>query len=575
MDHAELELALEEDVLNNPYSYKSWYRYLDFKKDASPKERNKIYERALRSIPGSYKLWLHYLQERVDVVKKKEKYCFHSEEFYKKYKVSLLISRSLSRSLSLSLALSLLSLLFFSLSLLFPYTEFPSQSACENVNRAFERSLVFMHKMPKMWAQYCSFLCRQRPLTRTRRAFDRALRSLPLTQHDSIWGLYLPFARQCGVPSTTVRVFRRYLQLEPGQLEDFLEYLQEVGYVREAAELLLQVCGDPDFVSTRDKSRLELWLELCQLISQHPAAMQNVDADAVIRFGIRKFTDCVGRMWTALAEYYIRLKQFEKARDVFEEAMNTVKTVQDFSLIWEVYTVFLEGLLNDKTKNLDEIALDEDRNVDLDLILLRYESLIERRPLLLSSVLLRQNPHNVVEWERRAQIYSDPKEVKKKLEVYSEAIATVDPTIATGKPHRLWIGYAIVYEKAGRMDYARQILQQVGVLLRREQKGDGRENERGRDPKNFFIYPICIPSTPFVLYILHLYSIHPICVVYTPSVLHPPHLCYICPVCIPLTTFVWVFIFFQEQFDHSHTPNNTNERSSSRDSDRTDLFCEW
>ena len=38
------------------------------------------------------------------------------------------------------------------------------------------------------------------------------------------------------------------------------------------------------------------------------------------------------------------------------------------------------------------------------------------------------------------------------------AIATVDPMKAVGKPHRLWIGYASIYERSGNLKYARQIL---------------------------------------------------------------------------------------------------------------------
>ena len=32
----------------------------------------------------------------------------------------------------------------------------------------------------------------------------------------------------------------------------------------------------------------------------------------------------VGRLWCSLADYYIRLGHFEKARDIYEEAMSTV-----------------------------------------------------------------------------------------------------------------------------------------------------------------------------------------------------------------------------------------------------------
>ena len=35
-----------------------------------------------------------------------------------------------------------------------------------------------------------------------------------------------------------------------------------------------------------------------------------------------------------------------------------------------------------------------------------FEDLMDRRPLLLNSVLLRQNPHNVVEWQKRWEINS-------------------------------------------------------------------------------------------------------------------------------------------------------------------------
>ena len=44
-------------------------------------------------------------------------------------------------------------------------------------------------------------------------------------------------------------------------------------------------------------------------------------------------------------------------------------------------------------------------DTDLELRLARFEQLIARRPLLLNSVLLRQNPHNVHEWHKRVKLY--------------------------------------------------------------------------------------------------------------------------------------------------------------------------
>ena len=55
-------------------------------------------------------------------------------------------------------------------------------------------------------------------------------------------------------------------------------------------------------------------------------------------------------------------------------------------------------------------------------------------------MLLRQNPHNVHEWHKRAKLFaSDP---RKAIVCYTEAVKTVDPKKALGKPHSLWIAFA-------------------------------------------------------------------------------------------------------------------------------------
>ena len=46
-------------------------------------------------------------------------------------------------------------------------------------------------QMPRIWIEYCTLLVDQRFVTRARRAFDRAICALPITQHDRIWQLYL------------------------------------------------------------------------------------------------------------------------------------------------------------------------------------------------------------------------------------------------------------------------------------------------------------------------------------------------------------------------------------------------
>lgn len=67
----------------------------------------------------------------------------------------------------------------------------PRSPAFESLNNTFERALVTMHKMPRIWELYLRFLLEQRLVSRTRRACDRALAALPVTQHERIWTIYL------------------------------------------------------------------------------------------------------------------------------------------------------------------------------------------------------------------------------------------------------------------------------------------------------------------------------------------------------------------------------------------------
>ncbi len=83
----------------------------------------------------------------------------------------------------------------------------PNHPSMEALNNTFERAMVSMHKMPRIWIMYLEFMLGQRFITRTRRLFDRALMSLPVTQHERVWPLYLRFIGQPGIPmETAVRV---------------------------------------------------------------------------------------------------------------------------------------------------------------------------------------------------------------------------------------------------------------------------------------------------------------------------------------------------------------------------------
>lgn len=69
--------------------------------------------------------------------------------------------------------------------------------------------------MPRIWMDYCAFLMDQGRITLTRRTLDRALRALPITQHDRIWPLLLKFAdsNATGPHEMSLRIYRRYIKV--------------------------------------------------------------------------------------------------------------------------------------------------------------------------------------------------------------------------------------------------------------------------------------------------------------------------------------------------------------------------
>jgi len=396
----ETDVAYEQELQQNPYSVKLWCAYFKAKAEAPLPVRYLIYERSVKELPGSYKLWHAYLLLRVESVKHK---CITDPEL-------------------------------------------------EATNNAFERALVFLHKMPRIWLDYIEFLMKQKRITRARRALDNALRSLPITQHPRVWELYVKFIKEGAVPKeTALCAFRRYLMLEPDHVEIYIAYLRTIGRYDEAAQKLSGVVDDEDFSSMEGKTRHQLWMDLCDLVSKHPADIKSLNIESIIRSGIRQFTDEVGRLWISLGDHFIRLGQFEKARDVYEEAMATVSTVHDFSLIFDAYAKFLESLIS---AHMEREATPGSA-AEADLLMLRLEDLLSRRPELVSSVKLRQNPHNVHEWLQRAKLYKDTPE--KVIRCFTEAVMTVDPTKAEGRLWTLWAAFAKFYESHDDLENARVI----------------------------------------------------------------------------------------------------------------------
>ncbi|KAK4905660.1 pre-mRNA-splicing factor syf1, partial [Elasticomyces elasticus] len=243
---SENDIIYENDILRNPESIRPWLDYARFKRQhGSLLEQPFVLERACNALPRSYKLWKMYLELRIKHLKGKNAARWKQE-----------------------------------------YTK---------VNRLFERALVLLNKMPRIWEMYLSFLCQQPLVTRTRRAFDQALRALPITQHHRIWTLYLQFANSAG-GETVVKIWRRYLQIHPDNVEEFIGILVEQKLYTEAVKRYMDILNNPRFKSKEAKGPFEIWTEMLELIVDHAREVDTelvsgIDVDAVVRSGVARFPD--------------------------------------------------------------------------------------------------------------------------------------------------------------------------------------------------------------------------------------------------------------------------------------------
>lgn len=412
------DAAYEQEVLRNPASIKPWLEYANFKRQhGSRLGQAFVLERACAAFPRSYKLWKMYLELRTSHLKSKNpaKYAAH-------------------------------------------YVK---------VNSLFERALVLLNKMPRIWEMYLKFLMEQPLVTTTRRTFDRALRALPITQHNRIWALYRPFANSAS-GETAIKIWRRYMQIHPEYAEDFIELLKSMRHYTEAVKQYMKILNNPRFKSREAKGPFELWMEMMDVLVDHAKEVETgadsgIDVDRIVRSGIAKFSDQRGLLWVGLARYWISRGDYEKARDVYEEGMTTVMTVRDFTFVFEGYANAEETLIGARMQQAADRAekgrVDAEADLDLDILVMRFEQLMNRRPFLINDVLLRQNPNNVNEWEKRVALWGDNK--KEVVQTYTDAIAAINPKKAVGQFHELWVNYAKLYEKGGDMQTARVIMEKA------------------------------------------------------------------------------------------------------------------
>lgn len=438
--------------MSNQYDIRTWLRYLEVKRlqclqqsetsnksnPSKPDALDWLYERSVSVLPGSFKLWNAYLQHRIDAC--------HAA----------------------------------------PANQFQIQLTLN----VFRRACLCLPRMPRIWIEYMRFVqAWTHQLTLLQEVLNAALAALPVTQHVRIWDCFfegLPFREvQLLVPEFIKSCYRRMIQLLPERRDAFIRYLRRIGdwdgvaqeLFNSLSELNLEVGAvkyeDEDdagaekedelnemedttaadkheqkFTSSAQPDATKRWIQLCNVLLEHGNQVQSLDVPGLFRTALRLNRSHQGRFWTGLATFHLKQGRIAVARETFETAMQSVWLVRDFAQIFDAYakmeetlvSIQLERLTLQKTaankKKKKKQGRQSSSSSNVTLLLADYEALLQRHPLLLNAVLLRQNPHNVSEWIRKSQLLPE-----RRVAVLEEAIRTVNPGKA-GSTNQLWIALA-------------------------------------------------------------------------------------------------------------------------------------
>ncbi|KAF4604099.1 pre-mRNA-splicing factor syf1 [Pleurotus pulmonarius] len=205
---------------------------------------------------------------------------------------------------------------------------------------------------------------------------------------------------------------------------------------------------------------------------EDPLSSRKLNIEHIIqRDGLHVYKDQAGRLWTGLATYWIKRGEFDRAKETFEFGLKSVLTIRDFTQIFEAYSEFCESLMSAMMESLedeeDEAEAAETQQ-ELDLKMKEFEELMDRRPFLVNDVLIRRNPNDVQEWEKRVALWGD--DDQKVAETYTKALESINPRKATANFHHLYINFARFYEDGGTTKSAEQDLDSARKILEKATK---------------------------------------------------------------------------------------------------------
>lgn len=145
--------------------------------------------------------------------------------------------------------------------------------------------------------------------------------------------------------TTALKVIPRYIKLNPDFKEHYAYYLKDRGMVNLCVKVMLQILDDDGYHSKCGNSQKDFELEILDLVIDFPEKITCVNGQERIRACIEKYPSDQGKLWVKLSDYFVRIGQFEFARNAFESALEAIDNVKDFGVIFNAYTKFEDEMI--------------------------------------------------------------------------------------------------------------------------------------------------------------------------------------------------------------------------------------
>ncbi|GMM27792.1 mRNA splicing protein [Martiniozyma asiatica (nom. inval.)] len=185
----------------------------------------------------------------------------------------------------------------------------------------------------------------------------------------------------------------------------------------------------------------------------------------------KKFSDQKAHFAIKYAKFIYKIKSSNEAFTFYENELMKCLNVKDFSHIFNAYANLIDShivKIKDKLIENDSYAANSTEVKELSSLMDKFESLLNRRDILVNDINIKNNPDSVYPWLVRVKIVKSLNEkdsTEKMLEIFAKAVTTIKPiNLPKGEQKnnllpKLWGQYARLYATHKDLNTARSLYQ--------------------------------------------------------------------------------------------------------------------